>query len=67
MVCKAARLTQKMGYDDDGHLLFQCHQLSFDSLGCNWIEGRRRFVTQKHFRLNGESPRQAQTLLLTRG
>jgi len=67
VVGDAAGLPQDMGHDHDGVILLQLHEPFLDVLARLGIEGRGRLVAQDDLRPDGQSPGQAQPLLLADG
>ena len=67
MVSETSGLPQHVRDNDDGSRLFQLPKLGLDSLSGCWIKRRCGLITEQHIRLYGESPCQAEPLLLPGG
>jgi hypothetical protein len=61
------RLLHRMGDDDDAEVLAQFIDKLLDARGGDRVERRTGLVHQDHFRIDGNGPGDAQTLLLAAG
>ena len=59
------RLLHVVSHDDDRAVVLEREQQFFDLGGGDRVQRRTRLVEQQHFRVHGQSPRNAQTLLLS--
>ena len=65
MVGTTRSLLHVVGDDHHGVILLQFGDQLFNTPGGDGVERRTRFVEQQYFRANGDTTRNAQTLLLT--
>ena len=66
-VADARGLLHVVGNGDDGAEILQLHEQLLDFRGADGVKRGARFVEEKHFGLDGESPGDAQALLLAAG